>query len=130
MLLKELEGFIIPFEINGEKKYLKYNLNSRLYLEYMTDYAKLENTHPSEWGFDDILHYLRAMLIDSYFEQNKEFIEARDFASCLPKLTDLGRFLDEHGANDIVRIILKGLAESMPESPISEGNSVNPTIAV
>lgn len=130
MLLKELDGFKIPFVINGENKYLKYNLNSRLYLEHMTDFSKLENIPPSKWSFDDILHYLRAMLIDSYFEQNKEFIEARNFAACLPKLTDLGRFVDENGAQGLVNTILKGIAESMPQANISEERGVNPHKAV
>lgn len=130
MSLKELAGFKIPFEINGEKKYLKYNLNSRLYLEHMTDFSKLENTPPSKWGFDDILHYLRAMLIDSYFEQNKEFIEARNFAACLPKLADLGRYLDENGTENLVNIILKGIIESLPEASISEERAANPQVAV
>lgn len=130
MLLKELDGFKIPFKINGENKYLKYNLNSRLYLEHMTDYSKLESTPPSEWGFDDILHYLRAMLLDSYFEQNKEFIEARNFAACFPKLTDLGRYIDENGADSVVSNILRGVVESMPQANVSEDKAANPPQAV
>jgi hypothetical protein len=130
MSLKELDGFKIPFEIGGEKKYLKYNLNSRLYLEYMTDFSKLEHTAPSDWSFDDILHYLRAMLLDSYFEQNKEFIEARDFASCLPKLTDLGRLLDEIGIEQLVNKILNAIVESLPMASINEDKTGNPQVAV
>lgn len=130
MDLKELDGFKIPFEINGETRYLKYNLNSRLYLETMTDYKNLEKKPPSKWGFDEILHYLRAMLIDSYYEENEKFIEMRNFSACIPKLTDLGRLLDEIGAEKIVNTILKGIVESLPQANVSEDRAVNPPRAV
>ena len=129
-MLKELDGFRIPITINGEERYLKYNLNSRLYLEYMTDFSRLEKKTPSKWGFDDILHYFRAMLLDSYFEQNKEFIEARNFAACLPKLTDLGRYLDENGTQGLVNIILNCIVEALPQANESEGRVSNPLPAV
>ena len=129
-MLKELDGFRIPITINGEERYLKYNLNSRLYLEYMTDFSKLEKKTPSAWDFDDILHYFRAMLLDSYFEQNKEFIEARNFASCLPKLTDLGRYLDENGTQGLVNTILKCIVEALPQANESEERVSNPLPAV
>ena len=114
-MLKEMEAVKIPVEINGENRYLLYNLNARLYLEYMTDYEKLTEKNPDEWSFDEVLHYLRAMMIDSYYDYNKELIEARDFSKCRPTLTELGRWLDINGMSTIIDSILKALLLASPE---------------
>lgn len=114
-MLKEMDAVKIPVEINGENRYLLYNLNARLYLEYMTEYEKLTEKSPDEWTFDEVLHYLRAMMIDSYYEDNKKFIEERDFSKCRPTLTELGRWLDMEGMSAIIDSILKALLLASPE---------------
>lgn len=129
-MLSQLDGFRIPFELNGEMRYLRYNLNSKLYLEYMTENNMPTDEAPSAWDFDDILHYLRAMLIDSFYEENREYIERRDFAKCKPYLSDLGRYLDEHGMDGLVNSILKAFSESLPIAPIGAEKTPNPQAAV
>ena len=125
-MLKDIDIIKIPIEFNGEQRYLRYNMNSKLYMEYMTDNPDILQKNTRDWTFDDILHFLRAMLMDSFYEENKVFIENRDFMSVKPLLSDLGRFLDEQGAEKIMMELLKAVVSFLPESPIGTKATPNP----
>lgn len=117
-MLKDIDFVKIPFEINGEERYLRYNMNSRLYLEYMCEDPDILKKDTKLWTFDDILHLLRAMLMDSYYCENKEYIERREFMKVKPSLTDLGRYLDEYGTQSLIQKVITGIISFFPEAPI------------
>lgn len=121
-MLKDIDAIKIPFEVKGKKLYLLYNLNSLLYLEHMTDYETLKDKSPDKWTTDDLLHYLRALLMDCFYEQNKKLIEKRDFEHVKPTLTELGRMFDEASPEEILIQVLTAIADAFPTAPVREGN--------
>lgn len=125
-MLSDIDIVKIPFEINGEEKYLRYNMNSRLYLEYMCEDPNILRKDTKLWTFDDVLHLLRAMLMDSYYSENKEYIDNRDFIKVKPTLSELGRYLDEKGMDELMRTLITGIVAFFPESPVGIKPSANP----
>ncbi len=125
-MLRDTDIVKIPFEINGEKRYLRYNMNSRLYLEYTLENPDVLQKNPKFWTFDETIHMLRALLMDSYYTENKEFIDARDFMKVRPHLSEIGRYLDENDMDNLVHTIVSGIVSFFPESPIGLKDSQNP----
>ena len=66
-MLKDIDIVKIPFEFNGEERYLRYNMNSRLYLEYMCEKPDILKKDTKYWTYDDLFHLFRAMLMDSFY---------------------------------------------------------------
>ena len=129
-MLKDIDVVKIPFEFNGEKRYLRYNMNSRLYLEYMCEDPDVLQKDTRHWTFDDTLHLLRAMLMDSFYEENKEYINQREFEKVKPTLSELGRYLDESGMHGLMDTLLTGIVSFFPEVPKGAKPSANPHQAV
>lgn len=129
-MLKDIDIVKIPFEFNGEKKYLRYNMNSRLYLEYMCEDPDILKKDTKHWTFDDVLHLLRAMLMDSYYTENIEYIDRREFENVSPSLSELGRYLDEYGVQKLMETLLTGIVSFFPEAPKGAKPSANPLQAM
>lgn len=129
-MLKDIDVIKIPFEFNGEQRYLRYNMNSRLYLEYMCETPDLLKKNTKLWTFDDVLHMFRAMLMDSYYCENKEFIEQREFHKVKPTLSEIGRYIDEYGTQTLMQTMLKGIVSFFPEAPKGASASENPLQAM
>ena len=119
-MLKDIDNIKIPVKIGENQLYLRYNLNSRLYLEYMTDYEKLTNTPPDSWGVEDTLHYLRALLIDNYYDENKDSINMRDFDSVKPTIGELGQLLSDFDIVELIMSITVAIVASLPDMPVVE----------
>ena len=119
-MLKDIDNIKIPVKIGEKQLYLRYNLNSRLYLEYMTDYDKLTNTPPDLWSVEDTLHYLRALLIDNYYEDNKDSINMRDFDSVKPTISELGQLLSDFDIDELILSITEAIVTSLPDLPVVE----------
>lgn len=129
-MLRDIDITKIPFELNGKKKYLRFNMNSRLYLEYMCEDPDFLKKDTKLWTFDDMLHLLRAMLMDAYYSDNKEFIEKRDFMNVKPTLSELGRYLDDYGQENLMKTLISGIVAFFPESPVGAKPPVNPPRAM
>lgn len=119
-MLKDIDNIKIPVKIGEKQLYLRYNLNSRLYLEYMTDYDKLTNTPPDKWSVEDTLHYLRALLIDNYYEDNKDSVNMRDFESVKPTISELGQILSDFDIDELILSITEAIVASLPDMPVVE----------
>lgn len=121
-MLKDIDAIKIPIEIQGKKLYLLHNLNSLLYLEHMTDYEILKDKSPDKWTTNELLHYLRSLLMDYFYEKNRELIEKRDFEHVKPTLTELGEMFDESSSEEILILMLTAIAEAYPNAPMREDN--------
>ena len=117
-MLKDLEPGKIPFTLDGKEMYLRYNLTALRYLEeYYPNVDALMGKGETEWSTEDVLHLLRAGLIDYYFDENEKFLERRDFKHVKPSLTYLGRIVTFEGAQSIALQMIQALVDSMPEAP-------------
>ncbi len=119
-MLKDIDNIKIPVKIGENQLYLRYNLNSRLYLEYMTDYDRLTNTPPDKWSVEDTLHYLRALLIDNFYNENKDNINNRDFENVKPTISELGQLLSDFDIEELILSITEAIVASLPDAPITE----------
>ena len=119
MGLTKLDPIKVPFLLGEREVYLRYNLTAQLCLEhYMGDNIDIFMMSESDnWGIDDVLHILRAGLIDCFFEENEEAINRRDFDAIKPSLATLGRYVDQSGIGEIVTSIVKAVMESLPQAP-------------
>lgn len=113
------EPFRIEFNLNGEQLYLQDNFNARAYLKKMCP-SVLERNSVADWTLEEIMHYLRALLMDSKFEENKDFISERKFNRVVPSLAEIGRNIDAVGAGQIVMQILNAVSGAMPTAPVTE----------
>ena len=129
-MLKDIDIVKIPFKFNGEDKYLRYNMNSRLYLEYMCENPDVLKKNTKDWTIDDLLHLLRSMLMDSFYSENREYIEQRDFQNVRPTLSELGRYLDEYGTQVLMQTLLEGIVSFFPDTPKGANTSANPLVAM
>lgn len=129
-MLKDIDIVKIPFEFNGEERYLRYNMNSRLYLEYMCEKPDILKKDTKYWTYDDLFHLFRAMLMDSFYSENKEYIERREFENVRPKLSEIGRYLDEYGTQKLMQTLLQGIVSFFPEAPMGAKASANPLRAM
>ena len=119
-MLKDLDTYKIPIKIGNEDLYLLYNLNAKLCMEYMTGEKYEDILSKDNWSTDEILIFLKAMLIDNYYEENKDYISKRKFELCRPALSELGRLINEIDIENIILNIISCIAESMPKAPIDE----------
>lgn len=120
-MLKDLDKSKLPIEIGGLNLYLRYNLTAMRYLEEHYDNINdIMGKHIEEMATKDVLHLLRAGLIDCYFDQNKEAINAGKFDDVVPTLADLGHALSESDTSEIAMQIVQALIQSMPVPPIGE----------
>ena len=118
-MLKNLDKTKLPITIGKLHVYLRYNLTAMRYLEeYYKDINSIMGKDIENMGTDDILHLLRAGLIDCFYDKNKEAIEKREFDKILPTLAELGHMLDDDDAQDIALQIVHALLDSMPQAPV------------
>ena len=80
------------------KREFPYKLPRNVYYDNIND---IVGKHVEEMEAKDVLHLLRAGLIDCYFEQNKDAINEGRFDDVIPTLADLGRVLDESDTGGI-----------------------------
>ena len=114
-MLKDYDPIKIPVEINNNNYYLRFNLNAQLCFEYSTgkkfDTILKQKTLETE----DTLQLLRALLIDNWYDENKEKIINREFDNVTPTLGELGRLLDNVNLTSLTYQIYKAIAESLPQ---------------
>ena len=115
-MLKDLEPLTVEITLGGEKMYLRYNLNARRYLE--------EDT--TDWTAEEVIHILRAGLIDCFYNENEEAIEKREFEKIKPSMAYIGRHLTQESLIALASQILEAIILSMP---ISSGDTENFTQA-
>ncbi|MGN0689265.1 MAG: hypothetical protein ACI4KH_02460 [Oscillospiraceae bacterium] len=120
--LKELEPLKVDIVFGGERMYLRYNLNARRYLEEFLDYNSLMDKAPEEWSTEEIIHLLRAGLIDYFYDENEKALENRDFKDLKPSMAFVGRHLTEESLIALTSQILEAIIESMP---VSSGGGEN-----
>lgn len=120
--LKELEPLKVNIEFGGEKMYLRYNLNARRYLEEYIDYDNLMKKGTEDWTTEEIIHLLRAGLIDYYYAENEKALDNRDFSALKPSMSFIGRYLTEEGLIALTSQILDAIIKSMP---VSSGDTEN-----
>lgn len=120
-MLKDLDKSKLPITIGGVDLYLRYNLTAMRYLEeHYENVNEIMGKHIEEMKTKDVLHLLRAGLIDCYFDKNKEAIDAGDFNKIVPTMAELGRMIDEAGTAEIALQIVQALVQSMPVPPVGE----------
>ena len=99
------------------KREFPYKLPRNVYYDNIND---IMGKHVEEMEAKDVLHLLRAGLIDCYFEQNKDAIKEGRFDDVIPTLADLGHVLDESDTSGIALQIVRALIGSMPVPPVGE----------
>lgn len=125
-MLKDLDKSKLPVEIGGLNLYLRYNLTAMRYLEeHYDDINDIMGKHVEEMEAKDVLHLLRAGLIDCYFDKNKDAINEGRFDDVVPTLADLGHVLDESDTSEIALQIVQALIQSMPVPPVGEVKKKN-----
>jgi len=118
-LLKDLDEKRIPIELGENKLYLRYNLNSRRYLEEaIPDLNGFLQKDSRGWNPDEIMQLLRAGLMDCFFEENEKAIENRDFDSVVPSLAELGRYIDQAELSEISLKIIRAFIASLPSPQV------------
>lgn len=120
--LKELEPLKVNISLGGKEMYLRYNLNARRYLEEYVDYDNLMNKETEDWTTEEIIHLLRAGLIDYYYEENEKALDNRDFSALKPSMSFIGRYLTEESLIALTSQILDAIIKSMP---VSSGDTEN-----
>lgn len=122
-MLTDLKPIKIPITLNGNKTYLRYNLNSRVYLEHFyPDYEKFISCDTDQMKTSDLLHLLRAGLIDSCFEFNEKFLDNGEFENIQPSISALGKILNEESRFDILSAITDAFIASLPVPAIGSEN--------
>ena len=125
-MLKDLDKSKLPIEIGGLNLYLRYNLTAMRYLEeHYENVSEIMGKHIEEMETRDVLHLLRAGLIDCYFDKNKDAINEGRFDDVVPTLADLGHVLDESDTSEIALQIVQALIQSMPVPPVGEVKKKN-----
>ena len=125
-MLKDLDKSRLPIEIGGLNLYLRYNLTAMRYLEeHYENVSEIMGKHIEEMETRDVLHLLRAGLIDCYFDKNKDAINEGRFDDVVPTLADLGHVLDESDTSEIALQIVHALIQSMPVPPVGEVKKKN-----
>lgn len=125
-MLKDLEPLTVEITLGGEKMYLRYNLNARRYLEEFLDYDGLMEKDTTDWTAEEVIHILRAGLIDCFYNENEEAIETREFEKIKPSMAYIGRHLTQESLIALASQILEAIILSMP---ISSGDTENFTQA-
>ena len=114
-MLKDLDIGKIPIDLGGNKLYLRYNLNAMRYLEdYVPDFKSFLGKDSKDWTRDDVVHLLRAGLMDCFFDENEQAISDREFKKVKPSIAAIGRYIDDIGLTDIVISIIKAVTNSLP----------------
>lgn len=122
-MLKDLKPIKIPIKIGENETYLRYNMTARRYLEhYYPSYEKFIQKDTDDMKVDDILHLLRAGLIDSLFEFNEKFIDEGNFEKVLPTMSALGKILTEENKYEIMSAIIDAFISSLPVAAVGAEN--------
>lgn len=117
-MLKDLDRKRIPITLGGKRLYLRYNLNARRYLEdCLPRFEFIAQVDSDSWLGEEILHLLRAGLMDCYYNENRKAIEARAWDKIRPSMADLGRQVTEDVLQEINGAIMQAFVASLPEAP-------------
>lgn len=123
-MLRDILPVKIPITLCGKEMYLRYTLNSQLYLEhYYGDVDLFLDKNTDDWTAKDALHMLRAGLMDCFHEENESTISALDFDNIKPSLAGVGRMIDMTGLRDITALVVQAIIASLP-TPV-EGERPN-----
>lgn len=114
--LKELEPLKVSITLGGEQMYLRYDLNSRRYMEEFLDYKSLMQKNAEDWTAEEIIHLLRAGLIDFFFEENEKAIENHKFEDIIPSMSFIGRNISDENILPITMQILDAIVKSLPDT--------------
>ena len=121
-MLKDLRTPKIPITLGGESMYLLYNLHSRAYLEeFYPSYEEFVNQDVNEMKRKDIIHLLRAGLMDFYGELNEKYLDNFDYKNVYPKPSTLGNILTEDNMEEIKYQIIDAFISSLPVAPAGAG---------
>lgn len=122
-MLQDLKPIKIPIKIGENETYLRYNMTARRYLEhYYPSYNEFIQKDTDDMRIDDILHLLRAGLIDSLFEFNEKFIDEGNFEKIMPSMATLGKILTEENKYDIMAAIVDAFISSLPVAAVGAEN--------
>jgi len=122
-MLKDLKPIKIPIKIGENETYLRYNMTARRYLEhYYPSYNEFIQKDTDDMRIDDILHLLRAGLIDSLYEFNEKFIDEGNFEKIMPTMATLGKILTEENKYDIMAAIVDAFISSLPVAAVGTEN--------
>ena len=117
--MQELEKRKIPITLSGKEFYLRYDLNSMAYLQhYYGNIDELLDKEHEQWNFDDVVHLLRAGLLDFNFDENEVAISKRNWEFVYPSIAGIGRLIDMQGLSDIVLQIVHAMIDAYPDAPI------------
>jgi len=123
-MLHNLEPTRVPIKLCGKELYLRYDLNSQLYLEhYYGEVDLFLDKDMDSWSIGDAVHLLRAGLMDCYFKENEDAISQRRWDDVKPSLAGLGRMVERSGLPDITMTIIGAIVASLPE--VVEGAEPN-----
>lgn len=122
-MLQDLKPIKIPIKIGENETYLRYNMTARRYLEYYyPSYNEFIQKDTDDMRIDDILHLLRAGLIDSLYEFNEKFIDEGNFEKIMPTMATLGKILTEENKYDIMAAIVDAFISSLPVAAVGTEN--------
>jgi hypothetical protein len=117
-MLKDIEPIKIPITLGGEKTFLRYTFNARRYLEeFYPNYDEFMSKDIYDMSSTEILHMLRAGLIESNYAENEQFIENGEWNKIKPTLAELGRVITDETIPQLVTEITVALIKSLPEAP-------------
>ena len=123
-MLTDIQPIKIPITLCGRELYLRYSLNSRLYFEhYYGDADAFLDKDMDGWKTEDVIHMLRAGLLEATFEENEGAINRREWDSIKPSFAGMGSLIDMTGLGEITRVLLEALLASIP--PLPEGTGEN-----
>ena len=121
-MLKNIDNAKLPITIGGKKWYLRYNLNAQLCIEYSLNMSFDDIINKKDWSLEETLEFLRALLIDNFYQQNKKFINQRKFYLCKPTLAEIGGMLSEEDLTEISLKILQAVSMALPDTVETSGN--------
>lgn len=122
-MLKDLQPIRIPITLAGNKTYLRYNNTAKAYLEHFyPNYNEFMSQDTEEMPIVDLMHLLRAGLIDSFFAENEKFLDNFDYENVYPRMSNLGKILNDESRIDIMQAITDAFLSSLPISPVGAEN--------
>lgn len=117
-MLKDIEPIKIPITIGKKSTYLRYTFNARRYLEeFYPNYNEFMSKDIYDMSSTEILHMLRAGLIESNFAENEQFIENGEWNKIKPTLAELGQIVTDETIPQLVTELTMALIKSLPETP-------------
>jgi hypothetical protein len=122
-MLKDLRTPKIPITLGGQEMYLLYNLHSRAYLEeFYPSYEDFIKQDIAEIKVKDLLHLLRAGLIDCFKFENEKLLDNFDYKNVYPKLSYLGEIINEENLDEILLQIIDAFLNSLPAPAVGESS--------